>query len=232
MKPIPFVVILSAICVCTDACAFFGSARWEEEVRIGDGSKLIVERSQTRGGRHEIGQEVPVEKHVVSFSIPGSAKVITWASEFGRENGKSNLLPLALYVIGGVPYIVTTTAGCHAYNQWGRPNPPYVVLTFGGNVWRRIQSAELPTAITEANLVIGALTKATEVRLTKYSGPVPASEIKRINSEATNPDVRYLRVFVNGPIKVSQTVDCPDLNSPRYMNPKAPFPIEPNTNDK
>jgi hypothetical protein len=32
----------------------FGGTSWKEEVLLHDGQKLIVERSQTRGGNHEI----------------------------------------------------------------------------------------------------------------------------------------------------------------------------------
>lgn len=37
------------------ACAT-GGASWKEEVLLHDGKALVVERTQTYGGRHEIGQ--------------------------------------------------------------------------------------------------------------------------------------------------------------------------------
>ena len=43
---------------------------WKEEVLLHDGQKLIVERSQMRGGNHEIGQEVPIAEHKISFIDP------------------------------------------------------------------------------------------------------------------------------------------------------------------
>lgn len=204
---------------------FGNSANWKEEVLLHDGSKIIVKRSQTRGGRHEIGQEVPIAKHTVSFSLPGTNRPITWESEFGMEPEKSSLILLALDVVDNIPYLVTTTAGCIAYNKWRRPNPPYVFFRYDGKTWQQIQIREVPAAIKEANVVIG--TQRMERHLTEYSGPVPADEIKRINAEAKSPDVRHLRTFIREPIKVPQTVECPDLNSPRYTSPKAPFPISP-----
>lgn len=33
----------------------FGGYSWKEEVLLHDGSKIVVERSVERGGRHEIG---------------------------------------------------------------------------------------------------------------------------------------------------------------------------------
>jgi hypothetical protein len=35
----------------------FGGTSWKEEVLLHDGSKVIVDRSAERGGRHEIGQK-------------------------------------------------------------------------------------------------------------------------------------------------------------------------------
>lgn len=205
----------------------FGGTSWKEEVLLHDGRKLIVERSQTRGGRHEIGQDVPVAKHVVSFSLRGKDKPIRWETEFGVEVEKSSLSLLAIEAVGDTPYIVTTPVGCIAYNKWGRPNPPYVVFRFDGKSWQRVPLAEFPVEITAANVAIGALTLRSEKRLSGFSGPVSVEEVRKMNAESQSADVRYLKVFVREPIKVAQTVECPDLKSPRYTSPKAPFPITP-----
>jgi len=48
--------------VSMNAFGFLGfgnSASWKEEVLLHDGSKIIVERSLSYGGRHEIGQASP-----------------------------------------------------------------------------------------------------------------------------------------------------------------------------
>ena len=204
----------------------FGGTSWKEEVLLHDGKKMVVERSQTRGGRHEIGQEVPVAEHIISFKQPGTEQIVTWKSEYGTEIEKSSLLPLALDVVGGTPYIVATPAGCLAYNKWERPNPPYIVQKFDGKTWQRIPLSAFPTEIKEANVVISALVGQFERRLTGRSAPVPASEIRSINTEARDPNVQYLRVLVREPLKPgSPGVSCPDYNSPRYMSPKAPNPI-------
>lgn len=183
---------------------------WKEEVLLHDGTKLIVERSQSRGERH-FGQEGNIAKHFVSFSLPGTAKPITWESKFGEvEIEKSELRLLAINVVGGVPYIVTTTAGCLSYNRWKRPNPPYVFFKFDGKAWQRIPLAEFPTEIKEANVVIDALAQETERQLTKHSGPVPAEEVRKMNVEGRTPEYLYLRVFVREPIKGGIT-NCEEL---------------------
>jgi hypothetical protein len=178
----------------------FGGTSWKEEVLLHDGSKLIVERSQTRGGRHEIGQEVPINSHKISFTLPGTRKAITWEVTIGLDASDASLGLLALDVVKGVPYIVTSTFGCHAYNKWGRPNPPYVFFKYDGKAWQRIPLAEFPTEIKEANVVEG--TQEHERRLDTHTGVVTADEIKKINGKYS-PSAIYLQVFVREEIKSS-----------------------------
>ncbi len=209
IKMIKAVVVSMAIMGASmQADAFGGKASWKEEVLLHDGGKLIVERSQTRGGRHEIGQEVPIAEHTVSFHLPNTDQLVTWKAEFGMEIEKSSLQLLALDVVRGIPYIATHPTGCIAHNKWGRPNPPYVFFRFDGKVWQRIFIAEFPAEIKGANVVIGTL--VYELRLTNYQGAIPADEIKRINAEAKNPDVLYLRAFVHEPIKSGET-NCAEM---------------------
>jgi hypothetical protein len=196
-----------------NACAMGSSASWREEVELHDGRKIVVERAQTRGGRHEIGQEIPVAEHIMSFKHPDTGKSITWKSEYGIEVDKWSLLPLALDVVNGAPYIVTTPAGCIAYNKWQRPNPPYVVQKLDGKVWQRVELSAFPAVIREANLVTDALSGRTEHRLTTgRSGPVSAAEVQNINTEALDPAVQYVRVFVREPLKPGAVgVSCEEL---------------------
>jgi hypothetical protein len=147
-------------------------------------------------------------QHIVSFEKPGTREAITWSTEYGMEIEKSSLQLLALDIVAGVPYIVTTPIGCIAHNKWNRPNPPYVVFKHDGGRWHRIDLSEFPKGIREANVVIG--TQLHEQRLTSAAGVVSATEVKKINAEAKNPDVLYLRLFVSEPIRTAQTT-CEEL---------------------
>jgi hypothetical protein len=152
-----------------NAFAFLGidnSANWKEEVLLHDGRKIIMERSQTRGGLHEIGQDVPLNKHMISFKLPETSEQITWQTTIGRDIKDTELLPLALDIIKGIPYLVTIPMGCIAYNKWKRPNPPYVFLKYDGKNWNRISLEEFPPEIKGANMVIGALNLREEKKLT------------------------------------------------------------------
>lgn len=213
--------LLARLSGVADAGLFgFGGESWKEEVLLHDGRRVIVERSQSRGGRHEIGQEVPIAAHRISFGLPGKGETVTWETAGGLDTNESILILLALDVIKGVPYIATHPAGSVAYRKWGSPNPPYVFFKYDGQMWQRIPLDEFPEEIKEANVVIGILTHAR--RLDRHSGIVSAAEVKQINEEARNPSVLYLRQFIRTPLDVWKP-------RPEHKSPKAPHPITPST---
>lgn len=179
---------------------------WREEVLLHDGSKLILERSHTRGGRHEIGQKPSITEHKISFTLPSAHEIITWKSTYGSDTNDLDLMLNALDVINGVPYIVTSTTTCMSYNKWGRPNPPYVLFKYDDKTWQRIPLEEFPVEFKEANVVIGI--SIYDRLLETHSGIVSAEEVKRINTKDDNGVGRYLRLFVREPIKNEVTVGC------------------------
>lgn len=199
-------VLTLGVSVSADAGLFgLGGTSWKEEVLLHDGSKLIMERSQTRGGRHEIGQEVPINSHKISFTLPGASEAITWETTIGLKTD-SNLKPLALDVVKRVPYLVTITLGCHSYNKWGRPNPPYVLFKYDGKAWLRIPLEEFPAEIKEANVVNGI--QAHEHQLAAHSGVVTADEIKKINGKL-GPSAIFQQVFVRE--KIMKSDNAPEI---------------------
>jgi len=132
---------------CMSTTAMGAGDSWKEEVLLHDGQKMMVERSQTYGGRREIGQSPPVKEHKISFKLPGTANSITWTSEYSEELGRTNLKAVALHVLNKKPYIVSVPNLCLSYNKWGRPNPPYVVFRHDGKDWNRIALNELPVEL-------------------------------------------------------------------------------------
>lgn len=194
LKRITKLVFLLMMGVSMSAC----SKSWQEEVQLHDGGKIIVERSQTRGGWHEVGQEVPINSHKISFTLPGAHEAITWETTIGMDNSDSSLKPLALNVVKGVPYLVTIPLICHNYNKWGRPNPPYVFFKYDGKAWQRIPLEEFPTEIKVANLVNRI--QAQEHQLASHSGVVTADEVKKFNGTFQR-DAMFEQVFVREKIK-------------------------------
>ena len=196
LKRITKLGLLLMLGVSMSAC----SDSWKEEVQLHDGSKIIVERSQSYGGGHEIGQRVPIKEHNISFTLPEAHEAITWKTTIGMDSNDSSLGLLALDIVKGVPYIVTSMLGCHAYNKWGRPNPPYVFFKYDGKTWQRIPIEEFPTEIKAANVVID---------MARYTGILSAEEVKKINGTLQH-DVMYLQVFVREQIK-SADIACPEF---------------------
>ncbi len=128
-------------------------ANWREEALLHDGSKIFVDRSVARGGRHELGQKPSFEWQKLKFTMPVTGESVTWEDKYSEDIGTASFLPMLLDVHQGAAYLVANTMGCLSYNKWGRPNPPYVVFKYQGKEWKRITLQELPAEIKTPNLI-------------------------------------------------------------------------------
>ena len=167
-----------------------GGTSWKEEVLLHDGKKIIVERSQTYGGRHEIGQPQPIKEHTIFFTLPHSNKPLTWTSEYSEDLGRTNFNLLAVHVLNGTPYIVASPNLCLSYNKWGRPNPPYVFFKYDGKAWQRIPLEEFPVEFKAINVAIGV--RGYEGEELVSMGLVPAEKIKELNSDVRQPEFKTI----------------------------------------
>ena len=174
---------------------FGNTAKWKEEVLLHDGSKIIVERWQKHGGRHEPGQRPGIAEHSITFTLPGTNKTIKWKDEYSEDVGGSSLEILALDIKNGTTYIVTKPVGMLAYNKWERPNPPYIIFKLDGKVWKRISLAELPVEFKNINLVIDTMNDEEEL---VKQGLVSAEMIKEFNSSLTQEEYKTI---VRTPLK-------------------------------
>lgn len=203
------VLLMAGVSMTAQAGLFgLGGVSWKEEVLLHDGSKIIVNRSQNYGGRHEIGQTPPIREQEISFTVPGSSERVTWKSEYGEDVGRANFIALALHILNGVPYIVAEPHLCLAYNKWGRPNPPYVVFRYESKAWKRIPLQELPVEFKDINLVIS--TKAEEKTITAQS-TVSADLVKKLNGRLSQPEYRSI---LREPVKLGaegSLVRCEEL---------------------
>lgn len=170
----------------------FGGTSWKEEVLLHDGSKIIVKRSQSYGGRHEIGQSAPVKEHTITFSLPSSDKTISWTGEYGEDLGRTNFNLLALHIFNGIPYLVVEPNLCLSYNKWGRPNPPYVFFKYDGKTWLRITLTEFPAEFKTINLIVNNGREEDIERAASKLGYVPAEGIQQINSSLRQPEYKTI----------------------------------------
>ena len=203
------------------------SATWKEEALQNDGSTIMVTRSQTHGGRHEMGAVPPIEEQSISFVLPHTNKVITWKDETTEDVGHANFDILALHVLNGTPYLVTIPDLCPAYNKWGRPNPPYVFFKYVGDAWQRIPLSEFPSELKSVNLALDTLEWKDEKKLVSLS-PVAAGMVKQLNRGINLPEYQTI---LRTPGVYSET-GCIDFNSPQMMSPKAPLTMKPLTDQQ
>lgn len=183
--------LMMGVSMSADAGLFgFGGDSWKEEVLLHDGQKIIVKRSQSYGGQHEIGQPSPIKEHTISFTLPNSNKKITWTSEYGEDLGRTNFNLLAVHVLNGTPYIVVEPNLSLSYNKWGSPNPPYVIFKYDGKTWQRITLSELPAEFNTINVTISIQGHLVE-KLVKQ-GLVSAESIKRSNGELTQEEYKTI----------------------------------------
>jgi hypothetical protein len=177
-------VFILTLGVAMSACA---STTWKEEVLLHDGQKIIVQRSQSYGGRHEIGQKPPIKEQEITFTVPATHKTLTFKSEYGEDIGRANFKLLALHILNDIPYIVASPNLCLSYNKWGRPNPPYVFFKHDGKTWQRILLTDFPVEFKEINLVIN--TKGEEKIITAQS-LVTAELVKKLNGQLSQPEYK------------------------------------------
>jgi hypothetical protein len=192
----------------------FGGESWKEEVLLHDGSKIIVERTVERGGRHEIGQEPPIKGQSLTFNLPSTNENITWEDKFTEDVGGANFLPMLLDVHKNTAYLVAHPMGSVSFVKWGSPNPPYVVFKYQNKRWNRITLQELPVELTIPNLIFSSPDHEA-----KKAGQsvVSAEVIKRLYDGYRQPEHKTI---VRTPL---------DYWEPRaeHKGPKAPHPIAP-----
>lgn len=224
MKPLRAVAAIITLGISMNAFGFLGlgGTTWKEEVLLHDGSKIIVERHKERHGRHEIGQKPPTGDQSIEFTIPGTNRTLTWRDEYSEDVGSANFNLIALHILNGTPFVVTTAYGCLSYNKWGRPNPPYILFKHDGRNWQRVQISELPKEFQTINLVANDSREREIEEAAKGLGYVPASVIAKLNSSLTQP---HYRSIVREPLAASEL--CP----PELTGFKAPIPIPPKASE-
>lgn len=135
--------------------AYSATMSWKEEVVLHDGQVVVVERFYNLGGYPALDSHnrSPLDE-TITFALPGSNKKISWKTEYRNDLPEPNSLgALLLDVVGGIPYLATSPAGCIAYNKWERPNPPYVLFKYVNDEWKRIPLEEFPAELVHANLM-------------------------------------------------------------------------------
>jgi len=205
------VVILFLLSLFLSGCFLGHSAWWKEEVLLHDGQTIIVDRTEKDDptGLAEPFKGPPRAEETIHFTIPGTKQWVEWKSDFGRDL-QDNLTLLLLDFQQGTPYIATKPRFCHAYDKWGRPNPPYVFFKYDGKTWQRIKLEEFPAAFQNTNVLIGGYSKARFTDAELSSPYLTAETVKRqINQMPPSSD--YLKRIARKRLSAREAseVGCP-----------------------
>lgn len=182
----------------------FGHTKgWKEEVQLRDGRLLLIERSFNLGGYSTLDarERRPLDE-TITFASPESNQKVVWKTAFDDRSPEPNSLgPLLLDIVGGVPYLATSPAGCIAYNKWGRPNPPYVLFKYRNDAWQQIPMKEFPLELVDANLMS---MPASSLLKSYYN--VEAAKAQRQDGNVSE----YAKTIFHEPIR-SAGEDCPEM---------------------
>lgn len=174
------------------AHGFFGD-QWKEDVVTYDGKHIIVDREQSYGGPHDIGQQKPVHYQKINFRLPNSEQLITWENS-ASELGYVLYEPLLLDVVDGAAYLVVAPKMCAAWSLMGRPNPPYTIFKYKENKWETIYIKNLPAQISKSNLLVAAVPPDNLLQ----NNTISANDINIMNGYMRDD---YLKVIFRKKIK-------------------------------
>lgn len=138
--PLLGVGLVSMLIVSTGALIMFGlnvSRSWDEEVKLIDGSVIVIKRHKVRERFGEIGQHGSLLKEEITFNKPGGE--IQWVGDVN---------PVAFDFAKGKSYVVaylSTRADCRRYHF---PDSRFIFYEHIGKEWQRIRAQEFPDGFT------------------------------------------------------------------------------------
>ena len=179
---------LTVFAVCTAMIACGKTIRWKQEVLLHDGRVIVVDRVSKQIGRIFPENVIIEYEQTISFSHPDTSDRFSWELPEGT-------LAKLLDFEKGVPYFVLRPASVADYNEWGCPNPPFLVFRYEKNNWLPVNISKLPARFSLPNLLDSAhssdkLTADSLVTVEEMHSYLKASMIaasKIISREKINP---------------------------------------------
>ena len=122
------------------------SRNWTEEVRLADGSLIVIKRKIVRERFGELGYHGRVLRQEIEYDKPGG--VIRWWGDVD---------PYVFDFANGKTYVVAFPRTGEECERYGSPNPPFVFFEQAGSggEWRRIYAKDMPSHL-EFNLLRNA----------------------------------------------------------------------------
>jgi hypothetical protein len=179
--------------------------KWQEEAKLDDGKKIIVDREVIFGGARLPWEKSRLQsEYILRFASPTDPKT---KYEYRSIGG---LAPAAIAFVGGVPFVVGSVRNGEADMYYGCPDPELIVHRYNNGKWKRDNLKALPSALTEMNL---ALFSNPAMDNAKAGGRATAEQINAWNKQTAN---RASGKYAGTPIYVltrpkpgSLEYDCP-----------------------
>lgn len=121
------------------------TVKWGQEVLLQDGRVIFVERVSEQTEKLFPENAILDRKQSLRFRNPDTNEEISWTIPKG-------LVPKILDFDNRIPYLVLQAHTVADYNNWGCPNPPYLVYQFDGSRWMSLPFEQLPSRIERRNL--------------------------------------------------------------------------------
>ena len=159
---------------------------WKQEVKLHDGRMIVVER-QSKLGPTRFPENVALEDaQTLKFAHPATGERIEWVIPKGLQ-------PVALDFDQGIPYYVLKAYTVADYNNWGCPNPPYLIFRYHTDKWQQVSFAELPAHFARRNVV----PMSKYIKGIENNRIVTPAEVDAVNSEFRPDDRTIGREKVN-----------------------------------
>lgn len=176
MKAIERIVWLITVSLSLTACG--KTIDWKQEVKLHDGRVIVVDRLSKISGT-VFPENVTLEfEQTLTFRHPDSGERIEWKLPQGLQ-------PISFDFDRGTPYYVLRAHTVADYNNWGCPNPPYLVYRFQHGNWSAVAFGELPPHFGKRNV----LSMSKYIKNMKDGRTVSPREVEAV-IDSFDPEIR------------------------------------------
>jgi hypothetical protein len=156
---------------------------WQEEVKLNDGRVIVVTQKKRCEGMYTGGSYASciAREAWVTINLPEfSAQPIVW---------HEHLFAITVNIHNGRLYVIGCPPSEREYHLYVSPEPDYVGFVWNNGQWKRIPFKEIPEAIYDTNMFLGAIPPSGTTYLTvekkeskeMRGSPTLVKELKRID---------------------------------------------------
>lgn len=130
-----YALVLAVLCLLS-ACDV--KREWKEQVKLADGTVIVVGRSSLRERFGELG----------SAGYGKFKEEVLLLQDLNALEWRGDTIPLALEIVGRNAYVIGWLRGWDACARYGYPNPPFVYFrSTAGGAWEQIDPSMSPVEL-------------------------------------------------------------------------------------